>query len=68
MIWIDKKTAVLKDTSIINFFDNGSVEFFPSKEWKKENKSNKYILFLKSKKQAKKVFNELNKILYEIDI
>lgn len=63
MIWIDKKTSILKDTSIINFFDNGGVEIFPSKEWKKENKSNKYNLFLKSKKQAINILEHIEKLL-----
>jgi hypothetical protein len=35
--WIDSTTALLDDKSIINFLDNGDVEFYPNTKsgWKK---------------------------------
>ena len=37
MNWQNDKqeTALLKDTSIVNFKEDGTVELYPSTEWKK---------------------------------
>ena len=67
MKWQDDKqeTALLKDTSIVNFKDDGSVELYPSTEWNKPRNKNKHgfghchNFQFKSKEQAIKVFIEL---------
>lgn len=41
MIKIDDITYVLKDGSILNFYDDGLVKFYPNKDWKKPKKSKK---------------------------
>ena len=38
---IDNLTYVLKDGSILNFYDDGLVKMYPSKEWKQPRKSKK---------------------------
>lgn len=67
MKWLDNKqeTALLKDTSIVNFKDDGSVELYPSTEWIKPRNKNKHgfghchIFKFQTKEQAIKVFTEL---------
>lgn len=67
MKWIDesKETAVLKDTSIVNFKVDGTVELYPSTKWKKPRNENKegfghcHIFKFLTKEQAIKVFIEL---------
>lgn len=68
MIWIDDETAILKDTSIINFMNDGNVEMHSSKEWVKNvNKKNGFINFYKfkfnTKYQAIMVFIEIENYL-----
>jgi len=41
MIKIDNTTYILKDGSILNFYDDGLVKMYPSKEWKQPRKSKK---------------------------
>jgi len=41
MIKIDNITYILKDGSILNFYDDGLVKMYPSKDWKKPRKSRK---------------------------
>ncbi len=53
-------TGILSDGSLINFLDQGIVIAYFSKEWK-ACAGNKFIF--KSEKQAKKVFEELDKLL-----
>jgi hypothetical protein len=66
MIWQDdNKTALLKDTSIVVFNDDGSVELYPSTKWAKPINKNKHgfghchKFKFKTKEQAVSVFTEL---------
>lgn len=67
MNWQDDKqeTALLKDTSIVNFKDDGSVELYPSTKWVKPRNKNKHgfghchNFKFQTKEQAIKVFTEL---------
>lgn len=67
MKWQDnnQETALLKDTSIVNFKEDGSVELFPSTKWKKPRNKNKncfgycHEFKFKNKEEAIKVFTEL---------
>jgi hypothetical protein len=67
MKWQDdkNKTALLKDTSIVNFKDDGVVELYPSIKWIKPRNKNKngfghcHVFIFKSKEIAISVFSLL---------
>jgi hypothetical protein len=66
MIWQDdNKTSLLKDTSIVVFNDDGSVELYPSTKWVNPRNKNKHGFVhchkfkFKTKEQAVSVFTEL---------
>lgn len=67
MLSIDDITYILDDTSIVNFFDDGSVEFYPSEKsnFKKAKSKNNYNggschkFKYESKEIAIKIFGEL---------
>jgi hypothetical protein len=65
MKWVDSETAILKDTSFANFYENGEVELYPSIGWiKPRNKDKKgfgycHTFNFKTKEQAIKVFTEI---------
>jgi len=60
MIWVDDKTAILVDKSIINFNDDGSIYLLGGKGWRK-NASRKYQY--DNKEIAIKIWNEVNNLL-----
>lgn len=60
MFWIDDTTAVLSDNSIINFYSDGKIEFFPTSEWKKSAAG---FYFYKSKEHAVKIWSCINETL-----
>lgn len=58
---IENNTAILKDGSIINFFDNGTIEFFPNlKFWKKNSGG---IFNYESKERAISIWTEVNRLI-----
>ena len=67
MLWQDDnhETALLKDTSIVNFKENGAVELYPSVQWKKPRNKNKHgfghchTFKFRTKEFAIKVFTEI---------
>lgn len=66
---IDDITYILKDGSIVNIYDDGYVELFPSKFWKKPKCLTKtgfgkcHSFFHQSKERATKIWNEINNLL-----
>lgn len=69
MVFTDKYTAVLKDTSIARIYDSGRVELFPSKKWKKVPKAilkqhkNFYTFNFETYEGAINILNELEKMM-----
>lgn len=65
MKWKDENNemAILKDTSIVNFKEDGSVELYPSTKWIKPRNKKRFghchRFKFETKEQAIKVFIEL---------
>lgn len=65
MNWQDDETALMKDSSIVNFKKDGTVELYPSTEWRKPRNKNKHgyghchIFKFKTKEEAITVFTEI---------
>jgi len=64
MKMIDDETAILKDSSIAIFKDDGFVIYYPSREWKRPKCNKKYgkvfTYMFSSKKQAIDIFNKID--------
>ena len=68
MNWVDSTTAILSDTSILNFHDDGKVNMFPSKEWRKpktkQYNRDRYVTYqYQDKTTAIKIWEEVDSIL-----
>ena len=71
MIVIDSTTSILKDGSIVNFFDNGRTELLPNLKsgWNKPkgktlyNLSPCHVFCFKTKQDAIDIFNLIEKEL-----
>jgi len=63
MTFIDDKTAVLKDSSIVVFNEIGGVYLYSSKEWKKPKKGNCHSFDFITKEQAINVFRRIDENL-----
>ncbi len=70
MNYIDDKTAILSDGTIVNFYDDGVVELFPgTNEWNKPKDDTIYGVGkchrheFKTIVDAKKVFEQVNILL-----
>lgn len=66
MKWINTTTGILDDGSIVNVYEDGYTELFPSKQWKRPKQQSKYGLTkchafqFHSKTMAIEVFNLVN--------
>lgn len=63
MNWIDDITAILSDSTILNFDVNGNVVAFFSKDWKRSFKTNTFEH--QTKERAIKIWEEVDKLLQD---